>query len=161
LRLFQTIRSRSQLGNAPGESRAFRNEPIEVRDAERRVRLTSRAVRIQESCERRAGSGTQANRTGVGRAAAAVAVEAWKKYRTAERGCAEKMSTLRVNRARVTPARHTSGGNRAPRQSRQLACSQRWHRHNVRLLPCKFPSMLARSCKSFADRETMAKSRRW
>src|SRR5207244_2527244 len=108
-------RSRCQSGNAPGESRAFRNEAVAVRDEEPPAHLASRAERTLESCERRAGSGTQADQTEAGRAVIAVVAEASKKYRTAGRECAGRTSRQRVNRARAMPARRTSGGNRAPR----------------------------------------------
>src|SRR5438094_5649387 len=108
-------RSRSQSENAQGESRVFRNELIAAPDEERSVHLTSRAERIRESYERRAASGIPAGRIEEERVVAAAVEAASQKYRTAGKGCAGKTSRLRAARARVRPARRTSGDSRAPR----------------------------------------------
>src|SRR5258705_8643793 len=112
---FQTSRNQFQSGNAQGESRVFRNEPIAVPDEERPVHLTSRAERIRESCERRAASGTPADRIAGARAVAAAVEAASQKCHTAGRGCAGKKSKRRVNRARRQASRRTSGDNYGPR----------------------------------------------
>src|SRR6185437_6898974 len=101
-----------------GESGVFRNEPIAVRDEERRAHPTSRAVRTRESCERRAASGTRADRIVAGPVAIAVVAEALQRCHTAEMGCGGKTSIRKVfaiHRARAMPGRHTSGDSREPR----------------------------------------------
>src|SRR5262245_28147216 len=113
--LFQMNRSRSLSENAGGESRVFRNEPIAARDGERPVHPTSRAVRTRESCERRAVSGSQADRIEAERVIAAVVEAALQKCHTGETGCAGKTSRLRASRVRVMPARSTLGDNRVPK----------------------------------------------
>src|SRR5438477_12921714 len=83
-------RSRSQSGNVRGESGAFRNELIAGRDEERPGHPTSRAARIRESCERRAASGSRADRIVAGPAAAAAVADALKRCHTAGTGSGEQ-----------------------------------------------------------------------
>src|SRR5207244_8238257 len=110
-------RSRSQSGNVRGESGAFRNELIAGRDEERPGHPTSRAARIRESCERRAASGSRADRIVAGPAAAAAVAEALKRCHTAGTGYGGK--TSRRNVVDVKPARHKPGLG-ADRDARDL-----------------------------------------
>src|SRR5881409_4210527 len=105
-------RSRFRSGNARLEFRDLRIESVVARDEKELLRLTSRAARTGENCGRRVASGTRPNRTEAARAGAAVVAEASKKYRTAERGCAGKMSVpsaLLTRFVRATPGQRTSG----------------------------------------------------
>src|SRR5947199_9584733 len=85
-------RSRFRSGNARLEFRDLRIESVVARDEKELLRLTSRAARTGENCERRVASGTGPNRTEATRPGAYVVAGASKKYRTAVTGFARKQS---------------------------------------------------------------------